>query len=343
MDPNIRGMILPAAVFVLAAATLFIVRGVAFRLLHRWTIEAEMKTGDIIISAFKVPSIYWCIAIGLYSGLAVSDMSDKYVFYLSRVIHVIVIFSITVATANLSGNVLRSYIQKSNLPLPPTGLVYGIVKGTILAIGILIILAILGISITPLITALGIGGLAIALALKDTLENLFAGIHILMERSVRVGDMIKLESGQEGYIEDITWRTTRIRMLPNNMVIIPNSKLTQSIITNYFLPDRSTYLAVPVLVGYDSDIERVEKVLREEGEKAVGEVEGVLLLQEHPGALITGVREGGIEFTLTCQVREYSVQGQVQHELRKRILKRFREEGIEAPVPSRMVYLKKEA
>ena len=90
-----------------------------------------------------------------------------------------------------------------------------------------------GVSITPIITALGVGGLAMALALQDTLSNLFAGIHILAEHTIRIGDFIRLETGQEGYVEDISWRTTRIRMLPNNMVIVPNSKLAQSVVVNY--------------------------------------------------------------------------------------------------------------
>ncbi len=343
MNQGLSGMLIPSIIAVSSAAVLFILRSIAFRFLHKWTMEAETRTGDVIASAFRVPSVYWCIAIGLYSGLTVSELPPKYVFYLSRVIHVIIVLSITFATANLSGNILSSYIQKSNLPLPPTGLVYGVLKGTILVVGVLVILGMLGISITPLITALGIGGLAVALALKDSLENLFAGIHLLIERSMRIGDLIRLESGQEGYIEDITWRTTRIRMLPNNMVIIPNSKLTQSIVTNYYLPDKTISLAVPVLVAHDADIEKAERVLTDVARKAAGEVDGLLSGPEPSVVLAPGLREGALEFTLNCQVREYLAQGPVQHELRKRILKRFREEGIEAPIPGRVVYLKKES
>src|SRR3990172_6931279 len=215
MDVNLKIM-MPVAVALISASVLFIIRGIAFRLLHRWAEKTETKLDDTIIKAFKSPSVYWCIAIGLYIGIAISDVSEKYVFYLTKIIHLILIFSITIASANLAGKIFRDYIKKSSLPIPTTGLAYGILKETILIIGLLIILSILGISITPLITALGVGGLAVALALQDTLSNLFAGIHILIEKSMRVGDFIRLETGQEGYIEDITWRTTRIRMLPNN-------------------------------------------------------------------------------------------------------------------------------
>ena len=334
--------LLPLIVYIVSTVILLLVRGIAFRLLHRWAEKTETKLDDTIIKALKAPSVYWCLAIGLYIGIAISDISEKYVFYLTKIIHVIVIFSITIASANLAGKLFRDYIKKSSLPIPTTGLAYGILKGTILIIGLLIILSVLGISITPLITALGVGGLAVALALQDTLANLFAGIHILIEKSIRVGDFIRLETGQEGYVEDITWRTTRVRMLPNNTVIIPNSKLSQSIVTNYYLPEKRMSLLIPVGVSYSSDPEKVERILIEEAKKAVGEIPGLLGDPEPFVRFIPGFGESSLDFTLICQVREFVDQYLAQHELRKRIFKRFREEGIEIPFPHRTVYLREE-
>jgi len=344
MEANIYyyEVIVPLVVALLSAVTLFIIRGIAFRLLHRWAEKTETKIDDIIIKSLKTPSIYWCIAAGLYIGIAVSSLPEKYVFYISKAIHVIIILSVTIAAANLAGKIFKNYIQTLNLPIPTTGLAYGILKGTILVIGFLIILSILGISITPLITALGVGGLAVALALQDTLANLFAGIHILVEKSVRVGDFIKLETGQEGYVEDITWRTTRIKMLPNNMVVIPNSKLSQSIVTNYYLPEKRMALLIPIGVSYSSDPEKVERILVEEAKKAVGEIPGLLGEPEPFVRFIPGFGDSSLDFTLICQVKEFVDQYLAQHELRKRIFKRFKEEGIEIPFPHRTVYLRGE-
>jgi small-conductance mechanosensitive channel len=253
-----------------------------------------------------------------------------------------VILSITIAAANLSGKIFRNYIQKSNLPIPTTGLAYGILKGSILIIGFLIILSVLGVSITPLITALGVGGLAVALALQDTLANLFAGIHILVEKAIRVGDFIKLETGQEGYVEDITWRTTRIRMLPNNIVVIPNSKLSQSVVTNYYLPEKRMSLLISIGVSYSSDPDRVETILVEEAKKAVGEIPGLLGDPEPFVRFIPGFGDSSLDFTLICQVQEFVDQYLAQHELRKRIFNRFKKEGIEIPFPHRTVYIREE-
>lgn len=342
MGIGLKDMVIPAATAMVSASVFFVGRSIAFNFLHKWAEKTDTQIDDIIIKSIKIPSIYWCIAIGLYIGVAVSDFPEKYVFYFSRAIHVIVILSITIAAANLSGKIFKNYIQKSDLPIPTTGLAYGILKGTILVIGFLIILSVLGISITPLITALGVGGLAVALALQDTLANLFAGIHILVEKSIKVGDFIRLETGQEGYVEDITWRTSRIRMLPNNMVIIPNSKLSQSIVTNYYLPEKRMALLIPVSVSYSSDPEKVERILIEEAKRGVGEIPGLLRDPEPFVRFIPGFGDSSLDFTLICQVQEFVDQYLAQHELRKRIFKRFQEEGIEIPFPHRTVYLREE-
>jgi len=341
MDAHlINKLLIPSVVALLSAAILLIVRAIAFKVLHKWAESTETKIDDIIIRSLKTPTVFWCVAIGLYIGIAISELPPKYILPISKAIHIIIILSITIAVSNLAGKVFRDYVKQTNLPIPTTGLAYGILKGTILILGLLIILSVLGISITPLITALGVGGLAVALALQDTLANLFAGIHILMERSIRVGDFIKLESGQEGYVEDITWRTTRIKMLPNNMVVIPNSKLSQSIVTNYYLPEKRMALLIQIGVSYSSDPEKVEKILVEEAKKAVGQVQGLLGDPEPSVRFIPGFGASSLDFTLICQVQEFADQYLVQHELRKRILKRFRDEGIEIPFPQRTVHIK---
>ena len=342
MDIQVSRFFMPAAIGLTTMAAFLVVRAVLFRVLHRWASRTESQADDIILYAVKGPSLFWAVAIGLHLGVDFSGIPEKQILYLTRLIHVLVIFSITVAVANLSGGVFKEYIRESSLPLPTTGLAYGIMKGLIYAIGILIILSVLGISITPLITALGVGGLAVALALQDTLANLFAGIHILMERSIRVGDFVRLESGQEGYIQDITWRTTRVRMLPNNMVIIPNSKMSQSIVTNYYLPDRKMAVQIPFGVDYASDPDRVERTVLEVAAKAMGEVPGLLADPAPVVRLIPGFGESSLDFTLVCHVREIADQPGVQHELRKRILMRFRAEGIDIPFPHRVVHVLQE-
>lgn len=339
MNDNLTSFFLPTIIAVISVAVLLVIRGIAFRVIHRWAYRTGTEADDMIINAVRTPSFYWMIAIGLYIGIEVSDLSPKYVLYLTKTIHLIVILSISYAAADLSGRIFRNYVHKSNLPIPTTGLAYGLVKGTIIVIGILFALGVFGVSITPLLTALGVGGLAVALALQDSLSNLFAGIHLLVEKSVRVGDFIKLETGQEGYVEDITWRTTRIKMQPDNMVIIPNNKLSQSVVTNYSLPEKEMSINIVFHVSYDADPEKVETLIVETARSAADEISG-LLREPPPIVFIPGFGENSMDFTLNCRIRDISDRIAVGHGLRKRILKKFREEGIEIPFPQRVLHFK---
>ncbi|MCE5264400.1 MAG: mechanosensitive ion channel family protein [Deltaproteobacteria bacterium] len=330
----------------IAAAGCFVVlaalRIAIFKLFRHWSSKTSTRMDNIVVASLSTPSWYWCIAIALSVGVEMSDIPGHYVRYIKLTIDVLIILSITIATANLAGRLFTNYVQRADLPIPPTGLMHGVIKGTIVIIGCLIVLNTLGISIAPLLTALGVGGLAVALALQDTLANLFAGIHIILERSVRIGDFVKLESGQEGYVEDITWRTTRVRMLPNNMVIIPNSKLSKSVVTNYYLPEKRLSLLIPISVSYASDPAAVEQMLVDEAKRSVGEIPGLLGDPEPFVRFIPGFGESSLDFTLICQIGEFVDQYFAQHELRKRIFERFRREGVEIPFPQRTVHIREE-
>jgi small-conductance mechanosensitive channel len=202
------------------------------------------------------------------------------------------------------------------------------------------ILDTMGISITPILTTLGIGSLAVALALQDTLSNFFAGIYMSVDRPIRVGDYIRIDSGDEGYVDNIGWRSTRIRSLSNNSIIIPNQRLSQSIITNYFLPEPRMSLLIQINVSYESDPEKVEHILLETVKRAK-DIDGLILDAPYSPIVrfIPGFAESSLQFTLVCQVKQFIDQYPVQHELRKRILKRFQQERISIPFPTRTIYL----
>src|SRR5437764_1007357 len=141
------------------------------------------------------------------------------------------------------------------------------------SVGGLVLLSSLGIAITPILTALGVGGLAVALALQDTLSNLFAGLHLLADKPIRVGDYVRLSAESvEGHVVDVGWRSTRIRMLQNNIVVVPNKRVAESIITNYDLGETRMAVLIRVRVDYDADAELVERVLVDEATRAVGQV-----------------------------------------------------------------------
>jgi small-conductance mechanosensitive channel len=218
-----------------------------------------------------------------------------------------------------------------------TGLGQTAARGIVLIVGGVVLLGALGIQIAPILTALGVGGLAVALALQDSLSNLFAGMHLLADKPIRVGDYVKIADNVEGFVVDVGWRSTRVRMLQNTIVIVPNKKVAESIVTNYDLPEPRMSLLVRVSVSYGSDPDHVERVLVEEATRAAGQVPGLLAEPAPFVRFIPGFGEYSLDFTLICQVATFVDQYLAQHELRKRILRRFRAEGIEIPFPTRVV------
>jgi small-conductance mechanosensitive channel len=205
--------------------------------------------------------------------------------------------------------------------------------------GFLVILQALGISITPMITAMGLGGLAVALALQDTLANLFSGIFIIASKQVKPGDWVELDSGQKGYVADVTWRNTTIKELPNNMVIVPNSKLASTTITNYHQPVQEMALRIEVGVSYESNLGKVEQVTVDVAREVMRTVEGGIpefepLIRYHT------FDDFSINFTVILRVKEYVDKFLVRHEFVKRLHERYGHEGIEIPFPIRTVHMK---
>ncbi|HTN43799.1 MAG TPA: mechanosensitive ion channel family protein [Nitrospiria bacterium] len=332
---------MPLVIFISVTAAGLLLRAWGMNILARLSRITKTAVDDIVLQAVRWPSVFWIAAIGLYVALGTSELPKDAIGYAFKLLHVLVILSVTLVAANLASRIAIYSIQKAEIPIQATGLTQGVIKVFVITTGVLILMETLGISVTPVLTALGVGGLAVALALQDTLGNLFAGVHVLMEKSVRVGDFIKLETGQEGYVVDIGWRSTRLRMLPNNVVIIPNAKLAQSVVTNFYLPQQPMSLQIPVSVSYASDPEQVERVLVEEATACAKEITGMLSEPAPFVRFIPGFGQSSLDFTLICQVKEFTDQYLAQHELRKRIFKRFKQEGIEIPFPTRTVYVKR--
>lgn len=185
----------------------------------------------------------------------------------------------------------------------------------------------LGISLAPALTALGVGSLSVALALQDTLSNFFAGVYIIFDKPVRPGDYIRVDPSYDGYVQSIGWRSTHLKTMSNNLVIIPNATLSKAIITNYTLPTPSVASSVRVDVALEADIDKVEDALVDEAKRAL-ELPSIAKAPEPSVALAPGFVDGVIAFTIYFYVLSYGEQGVAQHALRKRIAARFKKEGI---------------
>lgn len=326
----LNGLFVPSVVAAVAMAVLFVIRGVTFHVFNRWTKRTGAKVNGVIGDSLRTPSIYWCIAIGLYIALELSELPRKYVFVVERTIYILIVFSATIAFANLAVRAFESYAQRSDINIPATGIVFGVFRATIIVAGVLVILNILGVSIAPLLTALGVGGLAVALALKDTLSNLFAGLYIIASKQVRPGDYIKLNSGEEGVVTDITWRSTTIMSSANNIIIVPNAHVASATITNYELPERQMYVSVQVTAPYTGDLGRIEEITCEVARAVMNGLPGAVPGQE-PSVRFHTFGDTGVGFSVNVKIEDYSSIFAVRHHLIKALHKRYAEEGIAIP------------
>ncbi len=335
IDIDLR-ILLPYIPIAASFAIGLIFERVIFAKLEALAAQIGWKTVRLLISSFKGMITLWFTLGGMYLALPTLPITPEVTNTLSKIILIVAILSATRVLMRVVSNFVATY-TKEILPTSTT-IFKTLTQFIVLILGLLIILQSLGIAITPIIATLGIGGLAVALALQDTLSNLFAGFHILASKQVKPGDYVKLNSGQEGYVVDINWRNTTIKMLPNNLVVVPNSKLASSIITNYYLPEKELAVLIDVGVSYDSDLEKVEEVTLDVAKEVMNDVSGGISGFE-PFIRYHTFDDFSINFTVIMKAEEFVDQYLVKHEFIKRLHKRYKEEGIKIPFPIRTVYL----
>ncbi len=285
-----------------------------------------------------------CIDVVLLKSLLV--YFDLQSAFGNNVMHALLLSGVVVAIVlfiNLFlAGVVSSYAKKSETLKNSEAIVKGIARIVILSIGLLVLLSTLGISITPVIASLGITSLAVALALQPTLKNFFSGVQLVIDKPIRVDDYIELDSGEQGFVQKIGWRSTWIKMLPNNTVIIPNSNLSDAKIINYFYPEKELSVPVEVSVHYDSDLEQVEKITLEVAREILKTHEyGVETYNTF--VLFHTFDSSSINLTVMLRAKEYFNRFFIKSAFIKALHKRYKEEGIVIPYPIRAINTTQEA
>jgi small-conductance mechanosensitive channel len=291
---------------------------------------------------FVAPSIeiirrrlpWWSLLIGVWVAAGYWPLTSEAALLVGRAVFVAGAASVTLALAAIASESIDACRSAVAPSLPVSSLTRSIAWGLVAVIGLLVILNGLGLSITPMLTALGVGGLAVALALQEPLANFFAGLFLTLAGQVRVGDYVKLDSGEEGYVADFSWRSTRLRMLANNLILVPNARLAQAIVVNHHLPARDLAVLVEVGVDYSSDLAHVESVVADVGREVMTVVSGgvadfVPFIRYHTFA------DSSINFTVILRAAEFTDQYLVKHEFIKRLHERFSREHIVIPFPIR--------
>jgi small-conductance mechanosensitive channel len=337
---NPMEVILPVGIFAVVFLAGWVLRRLVLRGLKSWAARAGGRVGTVLYEALRGPTWIWALILAVHLAVQGSDLPVKFTSQVASALLVLWIVSLTLMSMQVVGNMVRHYGTQVSGALAVTTLTQSLAQISVVILGGLILLNHFNFKLTPILTALGVGGLAVALALQDTLSNLFGGFYVAVAGQVRLGDYVKLNTGEEGYVTDIGWRCTTFRALAHNLIIVPNAKLAQAVVTNYYLPEKRMSATFAVTVGYECDPDAVERVLAEVLTQAAGEVAGML---KDPGPSVTfdpGFGEVGMEFTASFHVADFANQFPVRNELRKRVLRRFRAEGIGIPYPSRTVYLR---
>jgi small-conductance mechanosensitive channel len=297
--------------------------------------QAANKLGwggaDVIINSLKGLVLLWFVIGGAFAALSTIPLDDALVSTIQKVFLGVAIASGTLIFARLAVGFVRYFTETKgagNL----TSLFEMLTRIVIFTLGVLIILQSIGIAITPLLTALGIGGVSLGLAFQSTLTNFLSGLNLATSNKIWVGDYIQLDTGEDGYVVDIAWRHTILQDIRDNMVVVPNTRVLNSVFKNYGLPDKEALIILEVGVSYKADLDQIEQIALDIANEVMNEVEGGVPNSD-PWIRFKDFGYFAITMTVYLRIREYFDHLIIRHEFIKRLHKRFCTEGIEMPYP----------
>lgn len=336
--------LIEVAIAVIGAILLgWLMKKILFPFLYKLTHKTKWKSDDLVIESIGKWVVFWFFLAACLYIFPIFKSTFSFVRNSENLIRDIInglfIFSLTMLFARIAGGMLIIRSDQDDSIIPSTTILGNIAKALIYCVGVILILNNFGVAIAPLVTALGVGGIAIALALQPTLSNLFAGLQLIVSGKINIGDFVQLETGQKGIIRDITWRNTTIETPQNNIIVLPNSKMADSIVENFFLTDKKITFNVLVGVGYESDLDKVEKVSIQVAKEVLSGFKGGITDFE-PFVRFYNFGDSSIDLKVFLRVTEYGDQFPMTSEFIKLLHKRYNEEGINIPFPIRTVYMK---
>ena len=324
---------------------LFCIRFFIMYWLKKWTSHTKFIFDSLLIASISKP-LTLCTIIVLLTiieqGLLIQGEPVASYISFSTINIILGLVAIILFFDRFFVGTINYYSKESAVIFNSQSIIKGIIRVSVLSVGALVMLGTLGISITPIIASLGITSLAVALALQPTLENFFSGVQLVIDKPIRVGDFIEFESKEQGFVEKIGWRSTWVKMLPNNMIIIPNSQLSKSRVINYFYPEKELSVPVDVSAHYSSDLEFVEQVTLEVARQVLIDHEwGV---DDYNTFVVYHTFDNSsINFTVMLRAKEYFNRFWVKSAFIKALHKRYNQEGIVIPFPITAINTAQEA
>ena len=310
------------------------------RLLSILTRRTKTMLDDLIVKALLPPIYFAFIITGTWIALLRIPELNAYIENINKGMVVITIILIATVIDRLLkafiawyGREIASRTQTDidDRLLPVLGRIGSVI---VYAIALMLILDKLTLNISPLIAGLGVGGLAVAVALQPTLSNFLAGTYVVSDSVIRRGHYIMLDSGHEGLVEDIGWRTTKIRHWQGNLIVMPNSKLADAVVTDFEAAEPAKVFAVACGVSYDSDLDKVERVALEVANEIVRTCPEAA--KDHvPVVRFKEFGESNIDFTVVLKSVDRVCLFPLKHQFIKALHRRFKQEGITIEYPVR--------
>lgn len=232
----------------------------------------------------------------------------------------------TAVAAWLIGRVVRHMLSRDNVPLPNTSIFENIVRLGVWAVGLAWALDVVGVKVSAVIAALGIAGLAVSLGLQDTLSNFFSGLQIVLSQQLQPGERVRLSTGEEGVVRDVTWRNTTIVSGSEDLIVVPNSVLGRALLTNLSRPNSEHVVTVPFVVAYGTDVERLSQIAAEAGRAVAASDDGVG--EANPVVRLKTFGDSGVECSLSVRIADASARARVVDELVRELYSRFAASGI---------------
>lgn len=337
----LRGYLDPALIVLLAGSIAVVARLTIFRWLRARAERTKNPYDGIILGGVTGRVIAWTVLGTAYVELEELPWRPRSIAAAQDILAAILILSVTVVLVRMVSAIVQAYGHTRAAGVGGTTLVRYVATTVLLFIGVVSVLALFGISIVPAITALGVGGLAVALAFQDTLANVFSGLNLSFARQIRVGDYIELDGAEadkiDGFVVDIGWRATTLRRLTGLQVFIPNKKLAERIMINY-THDPGMSIELAFRVALDVDPGKVEAIVLDEMEQAVAALPGL-----RPGepALVRfkAFGEYALEFKIFVAIANFQDRFFLHHELMKRLHRRLQVEKITIPMPGQRVQI----
>ncbi|MFZ2456951.1 MAG: mechanosensitive ion channel family protein [Candidatus Altiarchaeia archaeon] len=304
--------------------------------------KTETRADDLILELIHKPIYYAIILLGVQIAADYLLQGSPYMAYFTKGVTILFISIIAYVTAGIASILINELggriASKTESTLDDEAIPFlsKLVKFGIYALGVMIILSQLGIEITPLVASLGIAGIAIGFAAKDTLSNLMAGFFILVDRPFARGDRIQVGSFS-GEVVDIGLRTTKIQTPDHTFVIIPNEKVVINEVTNYALPDSRLKVMINFGVAYGSDVEKVKKTVMDVAMKSSS-----VLKDPEPQVFFKEFADSSLNFLLVAWIESFKDQLKITDELNTGVYNALNREKIEIPFPTQTIYLKKE-